>query len=341
MKYNAAVIGCGRIGCGFDDDPSIKVVRTHAGAYHKHQSTTITALCDVDETKLHKYGKKYGISGLYTDYEKMFRKENLDIISICTLVESHYEIVKEAVAHGIKGIFLEKPMANNLKNANKINEICLKNGVALLIDHQRRFIPIYHNVKKFLDKKGLGEIQGVNVYYGSGIANTGSHMFDIIHFLFGDFKSISANLGENPSNNKNDPNVNATIYFKNGIPCSINSLDLSHYGIFEMDIFGTLGRLRFDMVKHMVDWFEVSRKKNLVYKELVRKNFPKSSQVKEPILHGLGNLIQCVEGKGKSLCSGIDGYKSLEMIAASLISAKTHKTISIPLSKLEFEINSN
>ena len=31
--YRAGVIGCGRIGCAFDDDPKRGYVSTHAGAY--------------------------------------------------------------------------------------------------------------------------------------------------------------------------------------------------------------------------------------------------------------------------------------------------------------------
>ena len=53
-----AVIGCGRIGCGFDDDLS-KIIKTHAGSYYKNSQTNLVALCDMDVNKLKKYGKKY------------------------------------------------------------------------------------------------------------------------------------------------------------------------------------------------------------------------------------------------------------------------------------------
>jgi len=33
MKVSAAIIGCGRIGCSFDDDPKRKIISTHVGAY--------------------------------------------------------------------------------------------------------------------------------------------------------------------------------------------------------------------------------------------------------------------------------------------------------------------
>ena len=53
MVYKCAVIGCGRIGCSFDDDS--KLIRTHAGAYYNNSKTILNALCDIDKSSLLKY----------------------------------------------------------------------------------------------------------------------------------------------------------------------------------------------------------------------------------------------------------------------------------------------
>ena len=50
-KIRSAVIGCGRIGCGFDDIDN-KTIRTHAGSYFKNNETELIALCDIDKQKL-------------------------------------------------------------------------------------------------------------------------------------------------------------------------------------------------------------------------------------------------------------------------------------------------
>ena len=121
MVYKCAIIGCGRIGCGFDDNS--KLIRTHAGAYYNNPKTVLNALCDIDKTKLSKYGKKYGVTNLYTDYKQMLRKEKPELISICTLVDTHHNIVSEAIKNSVRGIFLEKPVANSLSNAKKINNL--------------------------------------------------------------------------------------------------------------------------------------------------------------------------------------------------------------------------
>ena len=63
MIYKTAIIGCGRIGCGFDDK-STQYIKTHAGAYSKCKKTQLVALCDIDKSKQKKYGKKYKISNI-------------------------------------------------------------------------------------------------------------------------------------------------------------------------------------------------------------------------------------------------------------------------------------
>ena len=338
MKYNCAVIGCGRIGCGYDD--KYGMVRNHASAYKNNKRTTLSALCDVNYENLKKCSVRYGIDKLYNNYDELFENENLDIVSVCTLVDTHFEIVNRAIKNGVKGIFLEKPMSENLQTAKKITELCSKKGVSLQIDHQRRFIPLYHKIKNFLGDSKLGKIQHVNVYYGSGIANTGSHLFDMLLFLFGDIKSVVGEYGNNPSNNKVDPNIDGKIIFRNGITCSINSLDISHYGILEMDVLGTRGRLTVDMVNHSLNYFITAKAKFLDYIQLSGKNFPVKKQKNAPLMTGLNNLIDSIERKNQLLCSARDGYKSLEAIIAFNLAAENNRKIQLPLVRSKFKVRS-
>ena len=48
MIYRAGIIGCGRIGCGFDDDPNRGYVSTHAGAYARTDGVDLVAMADLD-----------------------------------------------------------------------------------------------------------------------------------------------------------------------------------------------------------------------------------------------------------------------------------------------------
>jgi predicted dehydrogenase len=337
-KMNCAIIGCGRIGCGFDDNFS-KIIKTHAGAYINNPQTNLIALCDVDKKKIKRYSKKYKIFRTYTDSDELFKNEKLDCVSICTLVETHLDLVKNAAMNGVKGIFLEKPITTNLKNAKEIIDICKKYDVTLIVDHQRRFHPAYDLVKKILEKKEVGDIQLVNVFYGSGIANTGSHMFDLLRMLFGDIKSVEGKLSKNISNNIQDPNLDVILEF-DSFNCNIHSLNYKNYAVFEAEIFGTKGVLKLEMINNKVDFFKVTSKKASVFKILEPLKFKVKESKHSPIELGLQNLLQCIKMKKTPKSSAYDGYKSLEVIIAAIQSAEKKEIIRLPLKNNNYQIYS-
>lgn len=337
-KLRSAVIGCGRIGCEFDDSILGQDIRTHAKSYFKYSKTNLIALCDIDSKKLKKYGTKFKVKGLYTNSLKMFQSKKIDCVSICTHLDSHLELVKQACSSGVKGIFIEKPISYDLISAKKIIELCKKSNTVLLVDHQRRFNPLYHSIKKIIKQNEIGKIYFVNIYYGSGIANTGSHIFDLLRFLFGEIRSLKSNKTQILSANPLDPNLDVKITFKNKLIAFMKALNTTQYGIFEIDIIGENGRIKLDYSQNKAQLLKP--KKGLVYNEL-RTTTLKENNVRNlgPYL-GVQNLVECILYEKKPLCSGQDGYKALELITASILSAKRKKEIFLPLKMKNFKIHS-
>lgn len=59
----AGIVGCGRIGSQFDDDPKRKFVVTHAGAYSAIDGVELVAACDLNREELVRCGQSSGKSG--------------------------------------------------------------------------------------------------------------------------------------------------------------------------------------------------------------------------------------------------------------------------------------
>ena len=334
------VIGCGRVGCGFDDTPLRNIIRTHAMSYVKNKRTKLISFCDIDQNKLKKYGKKFSIKNLYTENDKMMENEKLDCISICTLANTHLKIVKTAIKNNVKGIIIEKPISDTLNNAKKIIQLCERNNIILAVNHQRRFDPFYHRVALLIKNSELGKIQHVNVLYGGGIANTGSHIFDILRLFFGEAVSVFAKLSNNKSTNKFDPNVDSTIEFKNKIHCSLHALDSQNYGIAEMDILGTKKRINIDLVTNEMKFFIKSKKIQDYNRLILSKKSIKKSRPATDIRLSINNLAECIIKKKIPLCSGKDGYKSLELVVGSMISSNQNKKINFPIKYKNYKIKS-
>ncbi|MBV9156750.1 MAG: Gfo/Idh/MocA family oxidoreductase [Acidobacteriaceae bacterium] len=334
MSYRAGIIGCGRIGCAFDDDPRRGYVSTHAGAYTRTPGIELVALSDIDDARLKSYGDKFNVPGRYVDYRRMLETEKLDAVSVCTWDRAHLEIVRAAVEHRVKAIFCEKPIADSLESADEMVRLCAENDVLLMIDHQRRFHPFHQQLSKFLRDGGLGRIQQVTCYYTAGAANTGSHLFDLLRFYLGDVTWVQGRLSGNASPNPSDPNIDGWIGFENGSVAAIQACDVKAYLIFEIDLLGTAGRFRIVSSGFDASYEEVRDSERFSgYKELAGAPMPVSLQgPHEFMLFGVAHLVDCLRTGQRPISSGEDGRAALEVIRALQDSAQNgSERIDLPL----------
>lgn len=342
-NYRAGIIGCGRIGCGFDDDPQREYVSTHAGAYTRTIKTELAALADLNRMKLEQYAEKFSVQGQYEDYRQMLAQERLDILSVCTWNNTHRKIVEDAVKAGVKAIFCEKPLAESLAAADAIVQCCAEAGVILMVDHQRRFDRFHQEVASYLQQGHLGRIQQVSCYYTAGVANTGSHLFDLLRFFFGEVEWVQGIYSRNSSPNHHDPNVDGWLYFQKGFLATIQACDVQTYTIFEINILGTSGRLR--IMSHGFDaqFEEVMESTRFAgYHELHPATPPVDpSGAREFMTQAVAHILDCLERGQKPLSSGEDGLRALEIICALRESADADsKRIDLPLADSSIIIES-
>ena len=53
--------------------------------------TVLKAICDPDRDKLKAFSKKWGVDDAFTSLEEMIESQRIDIISICSPTERHFE----------------------------------------------------------------------------------------------------------------------------------------------------------------------------------------------------------------------------------------------------------
>lgn len=332
-RYNTAVIGCGRIGSEFDDDPKRTYVASHAGAYSSVEESNFVAVCDTDKGKLDKCISRWKEPKGYTDYRDMLGNEEIDIVSVCTPPETHYSVIKDILSSSkIKAIFCEKPIASDLKQASGIVDLCKSHNVILQVDHQRRFDQMHNQIRQLIQSKELGEIQQVNFYYTAGIKNTGSHMFDLLRFFCGDAEWIEAFASRNASGNEADPNIDGIIKFTSGLLATFQACDARNFLIFEMNCIFEKGRIVLKDSGFDVDFFQVKESDLFTgYKDLGRGDKPLETEYKRDFMvNAVKHLIGCVEEGKNTLSDGEDGLSALKLIIAAKESAEENgKRISL------------
>lgn len=331
--YRSAIIGCGRIGSEFGKE-------SHAGAYTDFNRTELIAVCDLDKNKLKASQKQWKVPSAYQDYEEMLEKENIDILSVCTLSQSHLAIIKKAVEHDIKAIYCEKPIAETLEEADQIIEFCKAKDILLIINHQRRFNKFFRALRKSIQSGQFGNCQAATVYYTRGIANTGSHIFDLLRFLIGDAEWVWADYSKAKSSNESDPNLDGIVAFKNGAKAMLQACNDKNYLIIEFDLLMEKGRFR---IGSEVEYFKSAKSNNLLGLNMLLKD---SLPFKEKLgtislLDGIEHIVDCLEGKEEPLSTGEDGYAALELIVGFHKSAQNNGAkIKFPLKEKSIRIRS-
>lgn len=330
MTYRSAVVGCGRIGSEMGGDVALPGIYSHAHAYTSSASTNLVAICDQDSDKLTKCGDRWGVTGRYLEIKRMLSKEQPEIVSICTPDNTHFELLTETLqAPGVRAVLSEKPIALKPTEAQFVVQLAEDQGVLLAVNYSRRFAASHRNLKNFLNNGGIGQIQAIAGFYNKGVLHNGSHWFDLARFLVGNPIRVSG--FNSKKDDSQDPTIDVVLEFENGLHAHLQGCDEQYFGLFEMDILGTEGRIRLTDYGQVFDSYSVSDSRYYTnYKSLTPS----------PLLHGglddamlsaVENVADCLLHGGRPYCSGIDGSIALRISSSAVESARSGQPIYLDL----------
>lgn len=290
MTLKCAIVGCGRIGSEFDDDPLMKKsygICSHAGGYMDNPNTELIAASDRLPKQLEKFENKWGITNLYDDYLTMLRKEKIDILSICTPPKTHYDVFMDAINSGVKAVFCEKPLSNFVADGREMVETAKEEGAVLAVNHSRRWDSLYQDVRDYIAEGNLGDIRHVSAYFTGGVVDNGTHMMDSLRMLCGELDDLDI---------------------------KVNHLDVP-YTFFEIDIYGANGRIRITDNGFGEKWWVVDESKYyLGHKELYGIWTDEAYRPKNMMKNAIQNIVNCLTLDATPLCTGDDGLKALELV---------------------------
>jgi len=167
----AAVIGCGRIGTFTRPElrqglPRGTVPVNHAEAIQACNNLRLVALCDINRDSLGRASLDYGVANGYTDFRSLIQEIRPAIVSIATRTAGRCEILKFAAEHGVKGIYIEKPISNSVAECREAIAVAVSKGAHLSYGTYRRFMDIYRYAKDLLRQGEIGELLQISVELG-------------------------------------------------------------------------------------------------------------------------------------------------------------------------------
>jgi UDP-N-acetylglucosamine 3-dehydrogenase len=112
------------------------------------------AASDVNLDNAQKLVAPYG--GIaYQDHSEMLKREKPEAVIVATPEFDHLEPVVAASQHGAH-IFVEKPFATSLADADKMIQSCQEHGVKLMVGHILRFEVNYAMIKDAIQEGSIG-----------------------------------------------------------------------------------------------------------------------------------------------------------------------------------------
>lgn len=246
QTYRVCIVGLSGIGARpplSDGDFGLgkKMPHTHIHAYHHLPETSVVGVCDLNkdliaETISHWSNIYPDLQG-FTDYQQMLETCRPDILSVVTSDNRHADIVVHAAAHGVPGIFCEKPIATTLADADRMIAAVEKHKTVMTINHTRRWMPVFREVKTMVEEGAIGDLKRIHCNFGGPRAilfRNGTHLIDMICFLadaapawvfaeldegYEDYWPYQGDGGRNPDL---EPGCSGYIHFENGIRAYYN-----------------------------------------------------------------------------------------------------------------------
>jgi predicted dehydrogenase len=182
----------------------------------------------------------------------MFDQTRLDAVSIATPTITHHGIARYFLSHG-KDVFLEKPMASSVEEAEDLIRLANEKQKVLQIGHVERFNPAIKALAGLLKEPRFIECHRLSRYNPRGcdvgvVLDLMIHDIDIILTLVNDeIKSISA-VGVNVLSDSEDI-ANARIEFRRGCIANVTASRVSADNMRKIRVFQRDAYISLDYVK--------------------------------------------------------------------------------------------
>lgn len=195
--FRIAIVGAGYIG------------QLHANVLQGgFKNTSVVAIVDTVEDKGRKLALNTG-AVYYRDFDTMLKREELDVVAICTPTFLHTDMVVKSAEAGIQ-IFCEKPLAHTVNDAVHMIDAVKKNNIKAMAGHVLRYWPVYVKAKEIVGNNELGKPLhcycerlltiptylendwNMNTSLGGVALDVQIHDLDFLIWLFGKPKSVES-----------------------------------------------------------------------------------------------------------------------------------------------------
>ena len=306
----------------------------------------LTAVVNHKPESMVEFGKRFRISRQYETVEALLKDGGVDALVVSTPNYLHAPQTIAALKAGVH-VMVEKPMAMNAREAEKMMEASTQSGAKLMVAHCWRFDPDVLWLKA--QSKKLGRIirtKGIGVHThwgpsgwftqkqfagGGATVDMGIHALDTARFLLGDPKPVSvyAKIGTYYKDFDVDDTGVIIVEWDNGATSYIESGWWQPHADgpeAATQLYGTRGFGQLFPTQLEVPNIKVQKV------DVIKSGFkfPRKEHCPQSLYDAqMAYFIDCVRRKKTPVPGGLEGWMNMKVVDAAYKSSKTGNVVEI------------
>ncbi|MFA0832418.1 MAG: Gfo/Idh/MocA family protein [Methanobacterium formicicum] len=337
-EFNVGVIGVGKMGL------------LHAGIFNGLEFSNLSAIAEKNKLLISVLKQHLPNVNIYSDYEKMFQKEDLDVAVVTTPVFLHKNMIDNALDYDLN-VFVEKPLALNGNECESI--LHKKQNQKTAVGYCRRFMETYEFIKKIIDESILGDVctfqsqmfveqvfqQEKGWLYdpeksgGGVLVDLGSHGINMAQYFFGDIEKVQA-VGKSIFSDKVEDHVYLNYTFQTGLIGTLQvSWSIKNYRLPELKFniqfehgSATVTEKYVEIYSEIADNV-LKQGWNTFYKQDISEPIPLNIGGPEYTREDL-DFLKCIKNDKESICNFREASKTnfvIDSVYKSILTEKSEK----------------
>ena len=306
-------------------------------AIKRSDQMEIVACFTRSEDKRQAFAKKYSCRAA-ASYEEILTDRSIAGIINTTPNNVHLETTRQAAEAG-KHVFLDKPIANTVKEGMEIAEVCRQAGVVLALGYQRRREHHFRWIKSEIDAGRFGKLVQAECnisrdrlgqfdlsswrYTAAGMPGgvmlqIGIHYIDVLEFLMGPIKSVSARLAQLVLPGDNPDVANMILQHENNALSNLTASYASASEFYMMNIYGKEASAYYDLfsgLRHLKRGEKTARAIATDKNDTIREE--------------LEEFARCARSGGQPETDGFWAARNLAVIKAGAKSAREGRVVEV------------
>lgn len=293
MPVRIGVIGVGYLG------------RHHARIYSELEGVVLTAVADADTATGEEIAARYGCK-FFSSYPALLPL--CDAVSIVTPTTTHHAVAMECLVAG-KDVLVEKPITQNIEEADALIEEANRRNLVLQVGHLERYNPGILAAADMIQQPRFVESERVSPFLGRGTdvdvtLDLMIHDIDIVLSIVQSKLVEIRAIGERVLTDKVDV-AKAWLEFENGCKALITASRLSPekqrwLRVFQNDSFVSVDYQNHEVRRHYKKGAEIAC-------DIVN---PANT---EPLKEELKDFVHCIRTRSRPKVSGTEARDALRI----------------------------